>query len=683
MVGFCPHCGSLIRPRESICSACGRDIHDDPSEFEDAPVITDAKEPVTVKKEDPELPFFPYEPRPIQVSIIKDIVEAFDNGKHIVVESGTGTGKTIVSLAAALDHAFRNHKKVVYLTRTISQSDQVMKELRAISKIRHVCGMTVTGRGRSCPYLRTLSGYEDMHPSVLASLCEEGKKKYNDGKGGCRYYGGSRSRLEETESFVRSRHPTSEELDRFCEDKGICPYEVRKAMMKDMDVIVAPYVHFLSDDIRDGFLGNMESDGTNIVMIIDEAHNMIDAAREQESFTVPMKLVEGALDESTTMRGDPPLFENVTLRPFLQEIKNSIKSFANEHLSMTEKECILGPTELEDRIRKRFELNDRELDVAIRTLISLGEDRTDMLIEKGENRISDLYTLGDLLRDWMLSASDRYIKSVKADDDGESLHAACIDPYDVTRFIREIPGVLHMSGTLQPMDQYVKVMGLPKDCYQRIYPSPFPKENRSVIYLDNVTTRYEDMKRDPSIFSRMEKNIAKLCNNVDKNTLVFFPSYSMMNKMMPFLERDVHKDLYWEISGQQKRTMKALYDFRKGRNGVFFTVMGGSIAEGIDFPGEELCFAIIVGIPYPPPTLESKAMSNLFDEKYGKGTGWRFTSEVPALRKMQQAIGRLIRTETDRGMAVIFDSRASKYATRLGAKLSSDPLADVTQFFRK
>ena len=157
----------------------------------------------------------------------------------------------------------------------------------------------------------------------------------------------------------------------------------------------------------------------------------------------------------------------------------------------------------------------------------------------------------------------------------------------------------------------------------------------------------------------------------------------MMNKMMPFLERDVHKDLYWEISGQQKRTMKALYDFRKGRNGVFFTVMGGSIAEGIDFPGEELCFAIIVGIPYPPPTLESKAMSKLFDEKYGPGTGWRYTSEVPALRKMQQAIGRLIRTETDRGMAVIFDSRASKYATRLGAKLSNDPLQDVTNFFSK
>ena len=74
-------------------------------------------------------------------------------------------------------------------------------------------------------------------------------------------------------------------------------------------------------------------------------------------------------------------------------------------------------------------------------------------------------------------------------------------------------------------------------------------------------------------------------------------------------------------------------------------------------------------------------MSDLFDQKYGRWVGLRYTSEVPALRKMQQAIGRLIRTETDRGMAVIFDNRCSKYASKLGAKLSTDPLADVTRFF--
>ena len=111
--------------------------------------------------------------------------------------------------------------------------------------------------------------------------------------------------------------------------------------------------------------------------------------------------------------------------------------------------------------------------------------------------------------------------------------------------------------------------------------------------------------------------------------------------------------------------------------------MGGSVAEGIDFPGDELCFAIIVGIPYPPPTLEMRAMSDLFDRRYGPGKGWVYTSEVPAIRKMKQAIGRLIRTETDKGMAVILDNRASRYAKQLEATPTNDPVSEAVRFFHR
>ncbi|MCL2712379.1 MAG: ATP-dependent DNA helicase, partial [Methanomassiliicoccaceae archaeon] len=104
-------------------------------------------------------------------------------------------------------------------------------------------------------------------------------------------------------------------------------------------------------------------------------------------------------------------------------------------------------------------------------------------------------------------------------------------------------------------------------------------------------------------------------------------------------------------------------------------------AEGIDLPGDELSFVIIIGIPYPPPTLESRAMEDMFDKRYGNGMGWKYVSEAPAVRKMKQAVGRLIRTETDRGMAVILDSRMSRYAKHLDAKLSEDPVKDVIKFF--
>ena len=155
-----------------------------------------------------------------------------------------------------------------------------------------------------------------------------------------------------------------------------------------------------------------------------------------------------------------------------------------------------------------------------------------------------------------------------------------------------------------------------------------------------------------------------------------------MRSMRPYIERHVMKDMYWEEQRNLRMTMERLTRFRNGRNGVFFSVMGGSVAEGIDFPGDELCYAIIVGIPYPPPTTEMRAMSDMYDQRYGPGKGWLYTSEVPALRKMKQAIGRLIRTETDRGMAVILDNRASKYVRQLGASASDDPAGDAARFFR-
>ena len=681
MSQFCPRCGGLFLPNTDRCYSCGWRVGE-PENYGDETVPSSFPEPNVLVEEDPKLPFFPYKPRDMQAEIVNDLTGALDQGKHIVIESGTGTGKTIVSLSSALAHAIPKHKRVLYITRTITQSDQVMKELKSISKIRPVTGITVTGRGRSCPFLRTLPGYENIPPSVLSSICEAEKRKANDGKGGCKFFSSMKYRIDDIRSYCKNNIPVSSNFDEYCENLNACPYEARKMLMSDVDVIVTPYVHVLSDDIRNNLLGNMESDGSNLVMIVDEAHNIVDAARQQESFTISMRLIDSAKDEVSTMKGDPMVFDDISLGTFITELKRMVKSIADGRLTLDSKESLIPSDELMVMMNKRFGLNTQQLSIIIDNIIEYGEERTEMLVENGENRISELATIGDLLRRWFMTKDDKYIKSVKADDNGESLHAACIDPYDVIVFIRSIKGVIHMSGTLKPLDQYIKVMGLPDDSVSKVYPSPFPPENRSVIYVDTVTTRYQDMKADLSMNTRIRRYIIKLCNSVEKNTLVFFPSYHLMNEMKEFLQHYIEKDTYWEEQKNPRRTAEALLKFRKGRNGVFFTVMGGSIAEGIDFPGEELCFSIIVGIPFPPPTLEIKGMSDMFDMRFGRGTGWRYTSEIPTIRKMQQAIGRMIRTETDRGMAVILDSRMAKYAKNFDAVLSKDPVADAAEFFK-
>ncbi len=680
-------CKSLMPPGSKRCISCGADINPEwISNQSSLDGIGPKKKTVEyVAEENKEAPYLPYAPRGCQMDIISDIRNALNEGRHIIIESGTGTGKTIVSLAAGLEHAKITGKKIVYLTRTISQSDQVMRELKAISRLKNVSGLTVTGRNKSCPLFRGTKDFENISPKVLSMMCDEKRSRsIKNQAGGCRYFDRIKTEVDNVQNFILKQFPTSDELDKYCERIGVCPYEMKKQLMKSVDVVAVPYVHILSSDIRENLLNNLglEGDPKGILLIVDEAHNLVDAARDEESFRIDRDLIDNAIDECSTMVGNPTVWMEVELKEFLTYFKSCMRSVAVEKLGLNEKEVVLDGDYIEDRIMKKYSMKPQDLEFAIDRIIDFGEARTELLMERGENRVSDIQTLGVAMNDWCSSASNRFVRSLKIDEDAEYLSAKCIDPYEISLFLNEIPGAIHMSGTLQPLDQYARVLGLKGNPRFRVYPSPFPPENKSVLYVNDVTTLYREMKQDPSMQRRIEQYIAMLCNSVDKNTLVFFTSYNNMRSMRPYLESNIMKNLYWEESRNQRRTMENLAAFRNGRNGVFFSVMGGSVAEGMDFPGDELCFAIIVGIPYPPPSSEQKAMSAMFDQRYGPGKGWLYTSEVPALRKIKQAIGRLIRTETDRGMAVILDHRASKYVKQLEAKLSDDPAGEAARFFR-
>lgn len=689
MGNFCPRCHSMVHPMAVRCPACGlpreklEQSDQATLDFADAAPRRARKEPEI--HENPGAPFMPYEPRGCQMDIIGDMVRALDDGRHFVMESGTGTGKTIVSLAASLDHASRTGKTIVYLTRTISQSDQVMRELRAISRIKPVMGVAITGRGKSCPLYRSLKDFDRIPSNVLSMMCEDARARSRKGQaGGCRYYDRVQMELPEVERFVRQSLPTSDELDRYCERLQVCPYEAKKALMKDSAVVAAPYIHILDPDIRESLMSNLDRPGDpeSLLIVVDEAHNLVDAARESETFSIDRAMVDDAIDECTTFKGMPKVgAQGIELKALLTEVKRCIRAVATQLIPMGKDTAVIEGPMLEDMLRSKFSWSQEELEAALEDATAIGEDRTEALMQSGQNKVSAIEAVASLLGSWCSSASERFVRTVKADRDGEYLRACCIDPSDISRFLNSTKGSVHMSGTLQPLDQYARVIGLSSRCTFRKYPSPFPPENRLVVYTPGLTTRWQDMRSDPSLKGRIEKTIADLCNQVHKNTLVFFTSYNSMRSMQPYLEQHIDRRLYWEESGRAQANSDKLNTFRLRRDGVLFCVMGGKFAEGIDFPGEELCFAIVVGIPYPPPSPELDGMSAMFDARYGSGKGWLYCSAVPAQRKMKQAIGRLIRTETDRGMAVILDSRASRFAKELDARPSDDPVTEAARFF--
>ena len=137
----------------------------------------------------------------------------------------------------------------------------------------------------------------------------------------------------------------------------------------------------------------------------------------------------------------------------------------------------------------------------------------------------------------------------------------------------------------------------------------------------------------------------------------------------------------------QSALMDLVSDFKEygnvGNEGAaLFSVMGGRISEGMDFPAEQLEIALIVGVPYPKPTARQRGLRRYYDIKFRKG--WEYTVEAPTARKLLQSIGRMIRDEKDRGIAVILDRRAPRFKKYIKDLVESkNILKDIKTFLEK
>ena len=143
-------------------------------------------------------------------------------------------------------------------------------------------------------------------------------------------------------NWARNNFPTSEQFDVHCQNIGVCPYEVRKMIMKDFDVIVAPYIHVLDPGIREGLMGNLGVEEKDIILVVDEAHNLTDHTREMESFTIHVRLISSANDEVQNFK-EKRLSERLTISEFIRALRNVIDRFAAHYIPFGQKEHLLGP----------------------------------------------------------------------------------------------------------------------------------------------------------------------------------------------------------------------------------------------------------------------------------------------------------------------------------------------------
>jgi len=187
---------------------------------------------------------------------------------------------------------------------------------------------------------------------------------------------------------------------------------------------------------------------------------------------------------------------------------------------------------------------------------------------------------------------------------------------------------------------------------------PFPQENLCLVIENGISTRY---KARGNSYDKIAKSLHTVACGKKGNYLIFFPSYKyMMDVYERFLliKGDIRAIYQWPGMSESERE-DFLHKFTETgqKNLVGFAVMGGIFGEGIDLVGERLSGVVIVGVGLPQICLEREIIREYFQEQ--KGMGFEYSYMYPGMNKVLQAVGRVIRTEEDRGVALLIDERFS------------------------
>jgi DNA excision repair protein ERCC-2 len=443
-------------------------------------------------------------------------------------------------------------------------------------------------------------------------------------------------------------------------------------------VVTAPYVYFFVPFIRSALLEWMNIDPARLVVVVDEAHNLPDFARETRSFTLTERGLD-LMDREIRDNQDPEVLNGVSIMDLVCVLRERLNGALEEYL--IEDDGLIPPFFVEEGLLGSFSITSRQLSMAAKALLVHGEAIREKKKEGGRLPRSYIHALGVFLTSWMRMDEESFVKLVLGGEN-PGLQGYCMDPSLACGPLQDCRATIHMSGTLKPLEEYRDSIGLPSTTVLREFPSPFPRENRRVFYVDDLTTKYEEINRNDGMVSRIEEVVASLCNILDRNTVVFFPSFALMDRFLADgiryrIRRGVHLERR-EMS--QADLMEVVHGFRESRDegAVLFSVMGGRISEGLDFPDRDLQAALVVGIPYPKPTARQRSLLHYYEMRFGRG--WEYTVKAPALRKILQAIGRLIRTEDDVGVAVILDRRAEHFASHLEMTKTDSLVGDLTRF---
>jgi len=552
--------------------------------------------------------------RQMAVAVYKTIK---DRGQ-VIIQAPTGIGKTMAALFPAIKALGEGlTAKIVYLcARTTGKSvaEQALEAMR--TRGLRLKSLTLTAKDKIC-----------FQPERTCTALE------------CPYARGYFDRVDgAVRDIFRSDAFTFQSITQTAARHRVCPFELSLDLCLCSDCIVCDYNYAFDPRVvlRRLFLEAREP----LTLLVDEAHNLVDRAREMFSAQVR----KGAFLEVRRMvRGELPEVYG-SLGKINAWLLRAGKRCETAGGTITEKDA---PAALVPLVRDFVEL--AEASFSPRSKAPYAQALSDLYFEaRVFLRVAEEY-------------DSRHAACYEKTGKDLTLKLLCIDPSShLRKALKRRQGACFFSATMDPSVYFKTLLGCEPSVQEVFLASPFPRGNLCLLILDSVSTLYRHRDRTKD---KVAEALAALVCRRRGNYLLFFPSYAYMQMVHEvFVQRCPETETVVQSPGMSEQDRE---DFLNGftacnpRTLVGFAVMGGVFGEAIDLVGRRLDGAGIVGVGLPGVSAQRELIRDYFTRTMG--AGFEYAYLYPGINRVLQAAGRVIRTETDRGVVFLIDERFSEH----------------------
>ena len=581
---------------------------------------------------------FPFDGmRPGQEEIVASVGRAIWQREALLVSAPTGIGKTMAVLYPAVRESLKLGKKLFFLTSKTLQQDAAIEALRRLNDGSFRV-LRIRAKQKMCAHTEMIC-HEDFCPFAAQYSAKMQKSALLS------HLVTSMSYFDPDITFELAR------------DTEVCPFEVSLELIEQADVIVCDYNY-----IFDPYVGlkaySQENDYGDCVLVVDEAHNLVDRGRGYYSPELHEKQFEDIKQHLTARNCWLDGWEEL-----LAMLRDHLDELAREAFGDDGGAAAAPGRRWDDPAGPRQGLCSPDRALFLEQRVEWERLVLEYIGWKIENRIAeeddpliDFYFKLVKLTNLLSEEGEEIAHIIERTNEGLKLKIFCKDP---SRFLGRIFESAHatvaLSATLEPFDFYRKTLGFPRDRTAEVsLPSPFPRENRKIVVISDVDTTY---KKRADHYDRIAASVAEIADAGDGNFLALFPSYAFLREIsdrMPPITKRVMVQRN-DMTDYERSAILDILRAKPRRGNLIMAVSGGMYAEGIDYQGDMLSGVMVVGPALPQVSFEQELLKQYYDEQYG--AGFEFAYLIPGMTRVVQSAGRVIRSETDIGVIALLCKR--------------------------